>query len=89
VLELCGEQEDYDRGIQFLTGTGVKIEALSQSVIRNEEKCTHCGACLTVCPSGAFEVDVVSRKVIFKHENCIACGICLKACPPRAMELHF
>ena len=89
VLELSGEQEDYDQGISYLTKTGVRIQSLSQDVIRNEERCTHCGACVTICPTGAFEVDPVTRLVNFHDEKCIACGLCIKACPPRAMEVHF
>jgi len=89
VLELTGEQEDYDEGIRYLTKTGVRIQSLSQNVIRNEERCTHCGACVTVCPAGAFELAPLTRRVNFNDEKCLACGLCLKACPPRAMELHF
>jgi len=89
VLELSGEQKDYDDGINYLTKTGVRIQALSQDVTRNEERCTHCGACITVCPTGAFELDPSTRQVKFYNEKCLACGICIKACPPRAMELHF
>ncbi len=89
LVEISGEQDNYDRGIKYLTKTGVKIEALSQNVLRNEERCTHCGACVNVCPTGAFEVDNETRRVAFIDEKCIACGLCIKACPPRAMELHF
>jgi NAD-dependent dihydropyrimidine dehydrogenase PreA subunit len=89
VLELKGEQKEYDKGINFLTKSGVKIQSLSQDVIRNEEKCTNCGACVTVCPAGAFEVDPKTRIVTFHNEKCIACGLCIPACPPRAMEVHF
>jgi Pyruvate/2-oxoacid:ferredoxin oxidoreductase delta subunit len=89
VLELSGEREDYDRGVEYLTETGVKIQSLTRDVTRNEDRCTSCGACLTVCPAGCFTVNTKTRKVTFQGEKCVACGICLKACPPRAMEVHF
>ena len=89
VLEVSGEQEDYDKGIEYLTKTGVRIQSLSQDVTRNEQRCTHCGACITICPTDAFEVELSTRRVNFYNEKCLACGLCIKACPPRAMELHF
>ena len=89
VLELSGNQKDYDKGIEYLTKTGVRIQSLSQDVTRNEERCTHCGACITICPTDAFEVESATRRVNFDNEKCLACGLCIKACPPRAMELHF
>jgi ferredoxin len=89
VLELKGNQQEYDKGIEFLLKAGVQIQSLSQDVTRNEERCTHCGACVTVCPTGAFKVDLKTRKVLFEDDKCIACGLCIPACPPRAMEVHF
>ena len=89
VLELSGEQKDYDRGIQYLTETGVRIQSLSQNVIRNEERCTHCGACITICPAGAFIIEPSTRLVDFSDTKCIACGLCIKACPLRAIEASF
>ena len=89
ILELSGEQTDYDKGIKYLTKSGVRIQSLSQDVIRNEERCTHCGACVTICPTGAFELDSLTRRVNFYNDKCLACGLCIKACPPRAMEVHF
>lgn len=89
VLELKGKQENYEKGVKYLAETGVIVQSLSQNVTRNEDRCTHCGACITICPSGAFELDPITRKVNFHDRKCLACGLCLKACPPRAMELHF
>jgi ferredoxin len=89
VLELKGNQKEYDKGIQFLLKTGVNIQSLSQDVTRNEERCTSCGVCLAVCPTGAFEVEPKTKRVLFHNDKCIACGMCIKACPPRAMEVHF
>jgi len=89
VLQLKGEQEEYDKGVKFLLKSGVKIQSLSQDVTRNEAHCTHCGACVTICPPGAFVLDSKTRKVRFEDEKCVACGLCIKACPPRAMEVHF
>lgn len=89
VMELSGEREDYDRGILYLGEAGVQIQSLSQDVTRNDDRCTSCGACVTICPAGAFELDLATRKVAFDNEKCLACELCIKACPPRAMELHF
>lgn len=89
VVELKGDHQHLDKGVQYLIDCGVKIQSLSQDVTRNEERCTSCGACVTVCPAGAFEYKRPSMEVRFNDAKCVACGLCIKACPPRAMELHF
>ena len=89
VVELKGEQYRYDQGVQYLINSGVRIQALSQDVTRNEDKCTSCGACVTVCPAGAFTSETGTMGVRFNSKKCVACGLCIKACPFRAMELHF
>jgi L-aspartate semialdehyde sulfurtransferase ferredoxin len=89
VLELCGEKADYERGVKYLKDSGVQIQPLSQSVIRDEDRCTHCGACVTVCPAGAFTVEPKSRTVTFADEKCIACELCIPVCPLRAMTVKL
>jgi len=89
VMELRGSEDQYNRGIVYLESCGVKIQPLSQDVIRNESKCTDCGVCVTICPTGALAVDLKSRKVHFYDDKCIACEACVKICPPRAMEVNF
>ena len=89
VLELSGARKDYDKGIRYLTEAGVRIQSLGQDVIRNEARCTHCGACVAICPTGALALDPPTRRVIFYPDKCTACELCVLACPPRAMEVHF
>ena len=89
VVELKGDRKHYDQGIQYLIDSGVKIQSLSQDVTRNEDRCTSCGACITVCPVKAFSCEPGTLMVRFNAAKCVACGLCIKACPPRAMELHF
>jgi ferredoxin len=89
VLELIGEKQNFDKGIEYLESCGVKIQPLSRDIVRIEEKCTHCGVCVPICPTEALFVDPETRKVIFKNELCIACELCVKICPPHAMEVHF
>src|SRR5512136_2226698 len=77
VMELTGERDDYDSGIMYLTEAGVHIQSLSQDVVRNEERCTNCGACVTICPAEAFELDIATRQVTFDNEKCLACELCI------------
>jgi NAD-dependent dihydropyrimidine dehydrogenase PreA subunit len=86
---LSGEPKDYHRGIEYLAEVGVETQPLSQDVIRNEERCTHCGACVIICPTGALALDPSTRRVNFYSDRCIACELCVLACPPRAMEVRF
>ena len=89
VLELSGEDKSYERGIQYLTDVGVKVQLLSQDITRNEDRCTDCGVCVPICPTGALATEPLTRRVCFYDNKCIACELCVKACPVRAMEVHF
>ena len=89
VFELIGEEENFNKGIEYLTSCGVRIQPLSQDVIRNAAKCMDCGVCVTICPTAALVVDPITRKVLFYDNKCIACEHCVKICPTRAMEVHF
>lgn len=89
VCELAGKRSDYDAGVGYLRELGVLIQPLSEDVVRNEDKCTHCGACVVICPTGALCMDPETKEVSFDSDQCIACEACIKPCPPRAMEIHF
>lgn len=52
----------------------------------NEDKCTGCGDCISVCPMNANKVN---ENVISKVDlgYCIGCGVCIPKCPENARTL--
>lgn len=89
VIELSGEKRNYEKGLRYLRDTGVTIQRLSQDIRRNDEKCTHCGACVPLCPTTALTVEPQTLNILFNDAECIACEVCVSVCPVKAMELHF
>ncbi len=89
VLELSGPRADFKRGLQYLAETGVGVEPIEKNVTRIDLKCTHCGACTAVCPTGSLSINRKTMEVAFDSTKCSACELCIKACPPRAMESRF
>jgi len=89
ILEISGEDMDYKNAFVYLKKHGVKIQPLDQDVTRNEKRCTHCGACVSICPAGALVVQPSTREISFLSEKCIACELCIPACPLGAMEVHY
>ena len=84
VLEITGEEADFQKGLDYLKEQNVKIESISNDIVRIEERCTHCGLCVTFCPSGALSFDKKTMKVIYEPEKCVACLECIEICPLHA-----
>lgn len=59
----------------------------------NEEVCSGCGVCITLCPYGALEAEITSkdgREVKRSKLNealCQGCGTCSSACPSGAAKM--
>ena len=85
VLELSGAKRSYKDGVKYLKEQGVLVKNASQEVDRDIEKCTHCGACTAVCPTGALYIKRPDMYVEFDQKKCSVCELCVPACPPRAM----
>jgi ferredoxin len=82
------QQKKLQRGRQYLKRQGVDVQNASREIKRNENKCTHCGSCTAVCPTGALSVKRPEMAVEFDQQKCSVCELCVTACPPRAMEVR-
>ena len=88
VMELAGSKKNFREGVKFLKEQGIKVQNASHEVKRINAKCTHCGACTAVCPTGALSIKRPEMEVRFDQEKCSICELCVPACPPRAMEVR-
>lgn len=88
VLELSGSRKNFREGVRYLKEQGVQVQNAAQEIRRNKKKCTHCGACTAVCPTGALFIKRPEMSVEFDQKKCSICELCIPACPTRAMEIR-
>ena len=88
VLEISGNDNNFQKGIEYIVSNGVNVQFIEENIFRDEDRCYHCGFCVAACPTDAFTIDDRSTmKVELYKERCIACGLCVKACPTKAVKL--
>jgi len=56
-----------------------------QEMIFWEDRCISCGACSTICPTGAIQIK--NGIPVTEKEKCILCGKCIEKCPALAREM--
>lgn len=50
---------------------------------QGDERCTACGACADICPTGSIDK---KEPRVTRAESCISCGACIFACPTGARD---
>ncbi|MHC4641485.1 MAG: 4Fe-4S dicluster domain-containing protein [Planctomycetota bacterium] len=82
VLDVTGTEEAIQQGMAFVKTFNVDINFTGKGVTRDEDGCTHCGHCITHCPTGALHIaDRATREVVYNEEKCIECLACIRVCP--------
>ena len=88
VLEiLSGSKSGFNKGVRYLKDKGVSVSLPEHQIFKDEEVCTHCGACTAVCPTDALHIKRPEMEVIFDKDKCSVCELCILTCPSRAMGL--
>jgi coenzyme F420-reducing hydrogenase delta subunit/heterodisulfide reductase subunit C len=55
----------------------------------NQDYCSRCSICHSVCPFEAIKRDTETGKVEIDVQKCQVCGICYSACPVFAVEIAY
>ncbi len=65
---------------------GASVSVLEHPIIRDEDECVHCGACISICPVQVFSF-AEDWSVAMDESKCIQCGTCVTACPHGALRV--
>jgi ferredoxin len=54
----------------------------------NDQTCTLCLSCVSICPASALQDGAGAPMLKFVESNCLQCGLCENACPENAIHLQ-
>ncbi|MHC4213455.1 MAG: 4Fe-4S binding protein [Planctomycetota bacterium] len=90
LLDVTGTQDDIQKGLDFVKTFDVSINYAGKGLTWHEDRCTHCGHCITHCPTAALHIaDTTTREVGYDEKKCIECMACVRVCPYAACESVF
>ncbi len=55
----------------------------------NQDLCSRCSVCYSLCPFEAITREAETGKVEVDNQKCQVCGICYSACPVTAIEMAY
>jgi coenzyme F420-reducing hydrogenase delta subunit/ferredoxin len=59
------------------------------AVKQNEDYCSNCSICSSLCPYEALKREVETGKILLDIEKCQVCGLCYSTCPARAIDILY
>jgi coenzyme F420-reducing hydrogenase delta subunit/ferredoxin len=65
------------------------VEEQTVVVRINQDYCSRCSICYSICPYEAIKRDAETGKVEIDIQKCQVCGICYSACPVFAIEIVY
>ncbi len=57
------------------------------AIIVDDDACTLCLSCVSLCPSGALGDNTDLPQLRFQEDACLQCGLCSNICPEKAITL--
>ncbi len=58
------------------------------TVCVDQDACTLCLSCVSLCPSGALMDNPDAPQLKFQEDACLQCGLCTRACPENAITVQ-
>jgi F420-non-reducing hydrogenase iron-sulfur subunit len=55
----------------------------------DDESCSRCTICASLCPFDALHKDIENDKTILEIDKCQVCGLCYSACPSHVIDILY
>ena len=90
ILDVTGTEAHIQQAIDYVKTYKVSVNVTGKGVVRDPQGCTHCGHCITHCPTKALRIDDrATREVVYHEGECIECLACIRVCPYQACSSAF
>jgi L-aspartate semialdehyde sulfurtransferase ferredoxin len=90
ILDVTGTEAHIQQAIDYVKTYNVSVNITGKGVVRDAQGCTHCGHCITHCPTKALRIDDrATREVVYHEAECIECLACIRVCPYGACSSAF
>ncbi len=86
LLAIDAPDAEVNRVIKLFEQKGIETKELKRAIQLDEEKCFDCGACISLCPTGALRL-TDDYSIELDEDKCIYCEICVPSCPVRALKV--
>lgn len=86
LLTIHAPEGEIARIVDLFEQKGVRVLEFRRAIEFDEEKCFHCGACISLCPTGALRL-AEDYSLKLDEEKCIYCEICVPSCPVKALKI--
>jgi heterodisulfide reductase subunit A len=65
------------------------IEQEPNTAYIDEEHCSGCKSCISLCPYTAISFDETRQKATINEALCKGCGTCVASCPSGSIDQHL
>jgi len=86
LLSIDAPDKEVNRVIELFRKKGLQVKEVKRAIHLDRDLCIDCGACLSLCPSGALK-ETEDKSIELDEDKCVYCELCVPSCPVRALEL--